>query len=187
MPRPILDRNGRGVARELTVHPDGRVALAQVRYTTCPVGNEDWMLQASSIDLDTSGQEGSAHNVLMRFKSVPMFYTPYISFPLGDERKSGLLFPSFGHSGTNGYQLEVPYYLNLAPNYDLTLTPGILSARGVQLGAEFRYLTAGSHGQIEANFLPDDMQTHSNRSYFHITDTTYFRPGLRLDTDIAAV
>ena len=92
----ILDRNGRGVARlKLTVHPDGRVALAQVRYTTCPVGNQDWMLQASSIDLDTNDQEGTGHHVLMRFKNVPIFYTPYISFPLGDERKSGVLFPSW--------------------------------------------------------------------------------------------
>jgi LPS-assembly protein len=183
----ILDRNGRGVARELTVHPDGRVALAQVRYTTCPVGNEDWMLQASSIDLDTAGQVGSAHHVLMRFKSVPIFYTPYISFPLGDERKSGVLFPSFGHSGTNGYQFEVPYYFNLAPNYDLTLTPGILSARGVQLASEFRYLTAGSHGQVEASFLPDDRQRHDDRSYLHVTDTTDLAHGLRFDADVATV
>jgi len=183
----ILDRNGRGVARELTVHPDGRVALEQVRYTTCPVGNEDWMLQASSIDLDTSGQVGSAHHVLMRFKDVPIFYTPYISFPLGDERKSGILFPSFGHSSSNGYQLQVPYYFNLAPNYDLTLTPGFLSARGVQLGPEFRYLTASSHGQIEANFLPNDRIEHSDRAYFHFTDVTDLRRGLRFDTDIATV
>jgi LPS-assembly protein len=183
----ILDRNGRGVARELTVHPDGRVALTQVRYTTCPVGNEDWMLQASSIDLDTSGQVGSAHHVLMRFKDVPIFYTPYISFPLGDERKSGVLFPSFGHSSSNGYQLQVPYYFNLAPNYDLTLTPGLLSARGVQLGPEFRYLTASSHGQIEANFLPNDRIEHSDRAYFHFTDVTDLRRGLRFDTDIATV
>ena len=59
----------------------------------------------------------------MRFKDVPIFYTPYISFPVGDERKSGLLFPSFSHSGSNGYELDVPYYFNLAPNYDLTVTP----------------------------------------------------------------
>ncbi len=183
----ILDRNGRGFARELAVQPDGKVQLAQVRYTTCPVGNEDWMLQASTIDLDTTRQEGVAHGVHMRFKNVPIFYTPYISFPLGNERKSGLLFPSFGHSASNGYQLEVPYYFNLAPNHDLTLTPGILSARGVQLGAEFRYLTEGSRGQVEANFLPGDRVEHGDRTYFHVTDTTDLRTGLRLDADIASV
>jgi LPS-assembly protein len=123
----------------------------------------------------------------MRFKDVPIFYTPYISFPLGDERKSGVLFPSFGHSSSNGYQLQVPYYFNLAPNYDLTLTPGFLSARGVQLGPEFRYLTASSHGQIEANLLPNDRIEHSDRAYFHFTDVTDLRRGLRFDTDIATV
>jgi LPS-assembly protein len=183
----ILDRNGRGFARTLAVDPDGNVQLDQVRYTTCPVGNQDWMLQASSITLDTTDQEGSARHVLMRFKGVPIFYTPALSFPLGDERKSGVLFPNFGHSGTNGYQLQVPYYFNLAPNYDLTLTPGILSTRGVQLGGEFRYLTAASHGQIEATFLPDDKITHSDRSYFHATDVTDLREGLRFDADLAAV
>ena len=98
----IFDRNGRGFAKNMAVHPNGKVDLAQVRYTTCPVGNQDWMLQASSINLDTDGQEGTAHDVIMRFKDVPIFYTPYISFPLGDERKSGVLFPSFGHSTNNG-------------------------------------------------------------------------------------
>jgi LPS-assembly protein len=183
----IFERNGRGLAKLMAVHPDGKVDLEQVRYTTCPVGNQDWMLQASSINLDTEQDEGTAHRVIMRFKDVPIFYTPYISFPLGDERKSGVLFPSFGHSTNNGYQLEVPYYFNLAPNYDLTVTPGILSARGVQLGGEFRFLSASSHGQIEENFLPNDTIEHSDRAYLHITDITNLGQGLRFDTDIASV
>jgi LPS-assembly protein len=183
----LMDRNGRGFAKDIDVLPDGKVKLDQVRYTSCPVGNEDWMLQASSISLDTTVQEGVARNVTMRFKDVPIFYTPYISFPLGDERKSGLLFPSFGHSGSNGYELEVPYYFNLAPNYDLTLTPGLLSARGVQVAEQFRFLTANSRGQFDATFLPNDSQTRSDRSYFRFTDITDFKRGLRFDTDIANV
>jgi LPS-assembly protein len=145
------------------------------------------LLQASQIDIDTKLQEGVARNVTMRFKDVPIFYTPYISFPLGDERKSGILFPTFGHSGSNGYELEIPYYFNLAPNYDLTVTPGILSARGVQVAEAFRFLTSTSHGTFDATFLPDDKQRDSDRSYFRFTDITDIRPGLRLDTDIAAV
>src|ERR1019366_7817029 len=183
----ILDRNGRGSARQLAVHPDGKVDLEQVRYTTCPVGNQDWMLQASSLNLDTANQEGVGRGVSLRFKNVPIFYTPYLSFPIGDERKSGVLFPNVGHSSSNGYQLEVPYYFNLAPNYDLTLTPGLLSARGVQLGGEFRYLTTSSHGQIEANFLPGDKQLHSDRTFFHATDFTDLAPGLRFHTDLTTV
>jgi LPS-assembly protein len=183
----LMDRNGRGFAKDIDVLPDGKVKLVAVRYTSCPVGNEDWMLQASSISLDTKVQEGIARDVTMRFKDVPIFYTPYISFPLGDERKSGLLFPSFGHSGNNGFELEVPYYFNLAPNYDLTLTPGLLSARGVQLAEQFRFLTATSHGQIDATFLPNDSQFHSDRSYLHFTDVTDLKTGMRFDADIAGV
>jgi len=183
----LMDRNGRGFATDIDVLPDGKLSLTDVRYTTCPVGNEDWMLQASSLNIDSKAQEGTAHRVIMRFKDVPIFYTPYISFPMGDERKSGLLFPSFGHSGNNGFELEVPYYLNLAPNYDATLTPGLMSARGVQLGGQFRYLTQDSHGQIDTTFLPNDSQLHSDRTYFRFTDVTDFKRGMRFDTDIASV
>jgi LPS-assembly protein len=183
----LMDRNGRGFAKDINVLPEGKITLDQVRYTTCPVGNEDWMLQASSLHLDTQVQEGVARNVTMRFKDVPIFYTPYISFPVGDERKSGLLFPSFGHSGNNGFELQVPYYFNLAPNYDLTLTPGLLSARGVQLGEQFRYLTTSSHGQVDATFLPSDAKAHGDRSYIRVSDITDFKRGMRFDADIASV
>jgi LPS-assembly protein len=184
----LMDRNGRGFAKNITVHPDGKVDLDRVRYTSCPVGNDDWMLLATDIDLDTKLQVGVAHHVTMRFKDVPIFYTPYISFPLGDERKSGILFPNLGHSGSNGFELEIPYYFNLAPNYDLTVTPGILTSRGVQLAEDFRYLTAGSHGQIDATFLPNDKADNGDdRSYLRFTDVTDLMQGLRVDADIANV
>jgi LPS-assembly protein len=183
----LMGRLGRGFAQDINVLPDGKLQLTQVRYTSCPVGNEDWMLQASSLNIDTKLQDGVARHVTMRFKDVPVFYTPYISFPIGDERKSGLLFPSFGHSGSNGFDLEVPYYFNLAPNYDFTVTPGVLTARGVQLAGQFRFLTTSSHGQIDTTFLPDDSQTRSDRSYFHFTDITDFKQGMRFDADIASV
>jgi LPS-assembly protein len=184
----LMDRSGRGFAKDVAVTPDGKVALGQVRYTTCPVGNEDWVLKASDINIDTKLQEGVAHNVTMRFMNVPILYTPYLSFPLGDERKSGVLFPSLGHSGSNGFDLQVPYYFNLAPNYDLTMTPGILTSRGVQVAGDFRYLTVGSHGQLDATFLPNDkQQDHENRSYVRFTDITDIKHGLRFDADIAAV
>jgi LPS-assembly protein len=183
----LMNRSGRGFAKLIDVRPDGTMQLAQVQYTTCPVGNHDWLLNAADIKLDTKKEEGVAHRVTMRFKDVPIFYTPYISFPLGDERKSGVLFPNLGHSGSNGWEVEVPYYFNLAPNYDLTFTPGMLTARGVQLAEDFRYLTTNSHGQVDATFLPNDKQEHSDRSYLRITDVTDIMHGLRFDTDIASV
>jgi LPS-assembly protein len=184
----LMNRNGRGFAEDLAVHPDGKVDLNHVRYTSCPAGNDDWMIHATDIDLDTNAQVGVAHHVVMRFKDVPIFYTPYISFPLGDERKSGFLFPNLGHSGSNGFELQVPYYFNLAPNYDLTVTPGILTARGVQLGEDFRYLTSSSHGQLDATFLPNDKSDNGDdRSYLRFTDVTDLMRGLRVDADIANV
>ncbi len=183
----LMNRNGRGFAKNVNLTPEGKVELDSVRYTSCPAGHEDWSLSASDINLDTQLQTGVAHHVTMRFKDVPIFYTPYLSFPLGDERKSGVLFPSLGHSGSNGFDAEVPYYFNLAPNYDLTLTPGVLTARGVELAEDFRYLTAGSHGLLDANFLPNDKQQHNDRSYVRYTDVTDIMHGLRFDADIANV
>jgi len=183
----IFDRSGRGFAKKMSVTPEGIVHMDTVRYTSCPVGNEDWSIQAKNLKLDTDEQQGIAHGVVMRFKDVPIFYTPYLAFPLGDDRQSGLLFPSFGHSGNNGYELDVPYYFNLAPNYDATVTPGYLSKRGVQLGGEFRFLTEGSKGQLEENFLPNDAIANSDRYFVHFTDITNIAPGLRFDTDISGV
>jgi len=183
----LLDRSGRGTAREIALQPGGRIALDQVRYTTCPVGDNDWMLQASSINLDTVRQQGVARHVHLEFKGVPILYAPYFSFPLGDERKSGFLFPIIGTSSTNGIEIGIPYYVNLAPNYDLTLTPEALSKRGVELGGDFRFLTSSSHGDVNATYLPDDAQTHFDRSYFHMNDVTDIIPGLRAQADLTAV
>jgi LPS-assembly protein len=183
----IFDRSGRGYARKMSVTPEGIVHMDTVRYTSCPVGNEDWTIQANNLKLDTDAEQGIAHGVVMRFKDVPVFYSPYLAFPLGEDRQSGLLFPSLGHSGSNGYQIDIPYYFNLAPNYDATLTPGYLSKRGVQLGGEFRFLTEGSRGQLEENFLPSDAIEHGDRYFVHFTDVTNIAPGLRFDTDAAGV
>ncbi|HVC00794.1 MAG TPA: LPS assembly protein LptD [Steroidobacteraceae bacterium] len=183
----LLDRRGRGFAQRIDVRPGGKVLLDKVRYTTCPPGAADWMLHASSIALDTARQQGAAHNAYLVFKGVPLFYTPYLSFPLGSQRQSGFLYPSFAHTGNNGYSLASPYYFNLAPNYDLTLTPGYMSARGVDLAGQYRYLTETSHGQIDATYLPDDSQTHGERDYLHFADLTDLNSHNRIGIDVASV
>ena len=182
----IFDRNGRGFAKKMSVQPDGIVHMDTVRYTTCPVGNQDWMMQAHTLKLDTDAEQGIAHGVVMRFKDVPIFYTPYIAFPLGDDRQSGLLFPSFGHSGNNGYQLDVPYYFNLAPNYDATLTPGYL----VQARRAARRRISLPHGGLARPARGEFPAERLNRrtataAFVHVTDITNIAPGLRFDTDIA--
>ena len=119
--------NARGRADNLLINQQGQLQLDEVSYTTCPPGSNDWELQASDIDLDTRSGVGTARNIKLRFKGVPILYAPYISFPIGDARKSGLLTPEIGSTTRGGNDIRVPYYWNIAPNYDATITPRLLT------------------------------------------------------------
>ena len=98
----------------------------------------------------------------MLFKSVPILYSPYIDFPLSNERKSGFLAPVFGSTSSRGIEMSLPYYLNLAPNYDATLTPRFMTRRGLQINGQFRYLFPDVTGEADAEILPDRI-TNTNR------------------------
>jgi LPS-assembly protein len=173
-------RPARGTARELGLTAEGDLTLRGVQFTTCPVGNDDWLLQASAIDIDRKRQQGTGRNVRLDFLGVPLLYAPYISFPAGESRKSGLLFPTIGTSTSNGFELGVPYYFNLAPNYDAVLQPSLFSKRGVELGGNFRYLTARSRGRIDGRFLPYDEQANSERGYAQLRHRTDITDSIRL-------
>jgi LPS-assembly protein len=97
------------------------------------------------------------------FKGVPILYTPYLTYPVDNRRKSGLLLPELGNSDQRGVEFGLPYYFNLAPNYDATLTPYYMSRRGLQAKGEFRYLFGGTSGFIDGEFLPNDDITDENR------------------------
>jgi LPS-assembly protein len=181
----LPSRPARGAARELAVSTDGKVSLDEVEYTTCPAGNEDWMISARDIDLDISERNGSGRNVRLDFKGIPILYTPWISFPLGAERKSGFLFPDFGVSDRSGVEFAAPYYFNLAPNYDLTFTPRVLSDRGFEFDTEFRYLTEQQKGIVEAVYLPDDQLRDRDRSFIHWTHLGDFARRWRVLVDAA--
>ncbi len=148
----------RGDAAQIQVS-DARktLSLEQARFTTCPPGQEMWWLQASSVEIDQQEVFGEAWNASLWLYDVPVFYFPYFSFPVKDERKSGLLYPSFAMSSTHGLDVSTPYYWNLAPNYDLTLTPRVMENRGTMAKAEFRYLPAEGHsGSLYTEYLDGD-------------------------------
>ncbi|MGB8327463.1 MAG: LPS assembly protein LptD, partial [Steroidobacteraceae bacterium] len=149
-------RQARGTADEVALQPDGRVDLQGVTYTTCPISAPDWKIRARAITLDPRRRAGTGHNARVDFKGVPLIYLPWISFPLGSQRKSGFLFPDLGNTTRSGLQVAVPYYLNLAPAHDLSLEPMLYQRRGVNLGGEFRYLTERSDGSLAADYLPHD-------------------------------
>jgi len=181
----LPERNARGAASRINATRDGRLQLDHVRYTTCPVGNEDWVLHASDIDINQKAGLGIGRGVRLNFKGVPILYTPFISFPVGIERKSGFLFPTIGTSSNSGYSMSVPWYWNIAPNYDATFLPTWYSKRGFRLDTEARYLTDSSTGMLRADWLPDDKEFGAARSLLHFTDRSDFTDHLRLDIDAA--
>jgi len=154
---------GRAAAGRMRFEGRDLLRLESVRYTTCPPGRDDWYLHASRLTLDKAKQTGSARNARITFMQVPIFYSPYLSFPLTDARKTGLLAPHVGHSSKSGFFLSVPYYFNLAPNYDDTLTARALEKRGLQWSNEFRYLGKDYGGKLDLEYLPSDRITDSDR------------------------
>jgi len=159
----LPDGQGRGRAGRVFFVGRDALTFEKVRYTTCPAGQDDWFLHAGELTLDKARETGSAWNAWVEFMHVPIFYSPYLTFPIGDERKSGFLPPRFGHHSQAGFFVLVPYYFNLAPNYDDTLTPRFLSERGLQLLNEFRYLGARQGGQLDLQVLPSDRVTRDDR------------------------
>ncbi|MGH8176816.1 MAG: LPS-assembly protein LptD [Steroidobacter sp.] len=177
--------NARGAADLIRATPEGELQLDGVRYTTCPVGKEDWVLTADDIDISQRAGLGVGRGVRLDFKGVPILYTPFISFPVGDERKSGFLFPTVGSSSSSGYSLSAPWYWNIAPNYDATFVPTWYSKRGAKLDTEFRYLSSLGRGEIQAEYLPHDQEFGAERSVVRFIDQSDFTERLRLDVEAA--
>lgn len=163
----LLPSEAHGSARRAALRGE-QATFDDVRYTGCPPGQEDWWLASPDLTLNREEGFGTARHAYLTFFGVPLLYTPYISFPIDDRRKTGLLPPRLGYSNDGGLDLALPYYLNLAPNYDATLTPRLVSKRGVMLGAEARHLSPllQSRGYVE--FMPDDRQAERDRWLTHL-------------------
>ena len=151
---PASSARGRAVMVILRGHH--KSDIKQTRYTLCPEGTKVWYINAERLHLDYNDDVGVARNAKVVFKGVPIFYWPYLSFPLSSKRKSGFLPPRYGSASTSGITLSVPYYWNLAPNYDLTTTPEVLSRRGILFRNHFRYLGAGYSGSDYVDYIPAD-------------------------------
>lgn len=154
-------------------------------YTSCvpdPGQQPDWLLSARRVRMDFENHVGVAEGAVVRFLGVPIVGAPVLSFPLNEDRKSGWLPPSFDVNSRSGFELAVPYYWNIAPNYDATLTPTYASRRGPGLNTEFRYLQPASSGQLTANVLPNDQQAGRSRWLGQWQQTASFGP--RTDAQI---
>lgn len=160
----LYEQHARGTAKRITVVDREKMSLDEASYTTCNPHQNDWLLRGKKIKLDKKTGRGKAYHTRLYVKDVPVFYFPYVDFPIDDRRQTGFLYPSFGVTNRSGLELGIPYYWNLAPNYDATLTPRVFSKRGVEMQGKFRYLTASSEGVIEGAFLPNDRAYHHFQS-----------------------
>lgn len=152
----LLESGMRGTASFLERDDTNRVKLRQGSFSSCEPNDNSWVFYADNIELDLESGFGSAKHMHLEVAGLPVFYAPYIYFPIDDQRHTGFLMPSFGSSSEGGFEIVTPYYVNLASNYDLTLTPRFMSKRGLLLDTEFRYLGSKYHGRLDLGILPGD-------------------------------
>jgi LPS-assembly protein len=183
----LLQSEGQGDASRVDFLDADRLSAYDARYSTCPrtPGSKwmpDWLIRASRVDLDNAKQEGVAVGGVLEFKGVPILGAPYLSFPLTDARKSGFLPPSINLDNVSGLEITLPYYLNLAPNFDATLFPTAMSKRGIDLAGELRYLQPRWSGQVRAAYMPSDQLRDANRWGYSVQHNQALSgaPGLRV-------
>jgi LPS-assembly protein len=185
--------HARGEAKLIQREGIAKTKLKGATYTTCEEGDNAWLLKSGSIDLNHETAVGTARNVTVEVAGVPVFYTPYISFPLNDERKSGFLIPSIGNTNETGFDLTTPYYWNIAPNQDATISPRFMSERGLMLRGEYRYLFEQGTVDVDAGYLAsDDLKNNSDglnpyyqesRQHFTLQHQSNFRSGWNANVD----
>ncbi len=163
--------NAGGRADLIEFHGSNHLVASRASYTSCtPENTVDrehfdpaWELVTSKVDLNFETNEGRAENAVVWFQNVPILAAPVLTFPLNDQRKSGWLPPSFDVDNRSGFEFSIPYYWNIAPNYDATLTPTLAVKRGTGLDTEVRYLAPNDGGTLHTYVLPDDQLTGKNR------------------------
>lgn len=171
----LKDSRVRGQASKLVLDVGTRTEMEEVRYTTCDPDDEFWRLTADKITLDHENNWGKARNVVLRIKDFPVFYSPYMSFPLSKERKSGFLAPGYGNTNRHGLEVRTPYYWNISPNMDATLTPRVLSNSGVMAMGEYRYLFSRAAGEVSFEYLASDNEREDqHRNAFSLTHHQQF-------------
>ncbi|OMO21849.1 LPS assembly protein LptD [Vibrio lentus] len=154
----FLCEPGRGNAVYIAKTGKAVYEIEDGSITSCPIGDNAWRLRASSISVDQDEEQATFYNPRFEIQSVPVFYLPYLTVPVGDTRKTGFLYPTVSYGSSDGFEAEVPVYWNLAPNYDLETTFKYMQERGTQLNSKFRYLSDFGSGSIESEYLPDDQK-----------------------------
>ncbi len=178
----------RGTAKFIYRKSPALSEYKDVAYTSCRPGNQDWVIHTSDLSMNKTTGRGTVKNAWLEFKGAPVFYSPYLTFPTDNRRVSGFLMPSFGNTRYSGFRIAAPYYWNIAPNYDATITPRELINRGPSIATNFRYLTEQSKGNIALEYMPVDMKRNNDsRFYGSIKNTSTLSPNIRSNVDLSYV
>lgn len=177
----------RGDAKDLFFEGESKKRLKDARYTTCSADSDDWYIKTGSLEIDDDTKTAVARNATVEFKNVPILYTPWINFPYANQRKSGLLAPTFGTTSRSGIELYEPFYWNIAPDMDATLGTRYLSKRGMQYLGQYRYL-GERYGGIDAlEYLPSDSSSGRSRFYYAFKHQQTFGNGWGFNFDVERV
>ncbi|MDD9996471.1 MAG: LPS assembly protein LptD, partial [Rhodospirillaceae bacterium] len=180
-------RGAQGAAEAILIRGDNTIGLRSVNFTTCVTEPRDWELLARELEMDVESGSGTARGFRLMFKGLPVLASPWVTFPLDDRRRSGMLTPSFSNRDRTGADFSVPFYLNLAPNYDLTLTTRFTQRRGTQANSEFRYLLPRTDGQLQVEYLPKDAELEFSRYYFGYSNVTSLGEAWQFVADVQEV
>ena len=153
----LNDDSSRGSADRVLMEGDEMYQFRQARYTTCPEGNEDWVIQAEDLELNNNEKVGTARHAILKFLGIPIGYTPWANFSYSRERKTGFFAPIYSSNSITGFDVSVPFYLNIAPNLDATIKARGMTKRGIMVNNEIRYLTSDLQGFAIFDILPDDI------------------------------
>jgi LPS-assembly protein len=179
--------SSRGDAQMLFFEGESKKRLLKSRYTTCEAGSDDWYIKSGQLKIDDETKTAVATNATVEFKGVPILYTPWINFPYANQRKSGLLAPTWGTTTKSGFEVLAPFYWNISPNMDATLALRELSKRGIQYQGEFRYLEENFSGIDNIEYLPSDNASSKNRFFAKIKHQQNFGNGWSGGVDMQKV
>ncbi|HEY5776745.1 MAG TPA: LPS assembly protein LptD [Xanthomonadales bacterium] len=172
----LMGSSAKGSATDVTLESGTHSILHGMQFTTCPGETPEWLLKAKELELDFEDGIGTVKGAQLRFFDVPLVYLPYMTFPIDDRRKSGFLYPYVSTANDNGFEFSTPYYWNIAPNQDATITPRYFTLRGFMLTGEYRFITPRTGGELDFDYLGNDKKTGERRFHYRFSHQARFTP-----------
>lgn len=170
----LVGSSAKGSATDATLTAGNNSVLHGLQFTTCPGETPEWLMKAKELTLDFEAGMGTVKGAQLRFFNVPFIYLPWMTFPIDDRRKSGFLYPYISTANDNGFELSTPYYWNIAPNQDATITPRYFTERGFMLTGEYRFMTPRTNGELDFDYLGDDQKTDERRFHYTVSHGARF-------------